>query len=144
MRLSILLSAVVAAQLAVARSFLHTGHKIPQLEKRNERRVYHPHPQAHPHVRRPSALIPQNENTTKFAVDGTAIPDVDFDIGESYAGLLPISSAANASELYFWFFPTDNDEGKDTLTIWLNVGTKRCTTLACNLQKHRGVQAALL
>jgi len=26
---------------------------------------------------------------------------VDFDIGESYAGLLPISSAPNASELYF-------------------------------------------
>lgn len=33
--------------------------------------------------------------TEKFVVNGTAIPDVDFDIGESYAGLLPISGAAN-------------------------------------------------
>ena len=48
------------------------------------------------------------ENTLRrrieFAVDGTAIPDVDFDIGESYAGLLPISSAANETrQLFFWY-----------------------------------------
>lgn len=39
-----------------------------------------------------------------FAVDGTKIPDVDFDIGESYAGLLPISDKANETrKLYFWY-----------------------------------------
>lgn len=132
MRLSLLFSALAAAQLAAARSLLHTGHKIPQLERRNERRIYHAPTQEQHHAKRQSYLIPQNENTTKFAVDGTAIPDVDFDIGESYAGLLPISSAPNASELYFWFFPTENEEGKDELTIWLNVGSENARTLTRN------------
>lgn len=54
-------------------------------------------------------------------VDGTKIPDVDFDIGESYAGLLPVSSAPDAGQLYFWFFPTSNPNGTEDLTIWLNV-----------------------
>jgi carboxypeptidase D len=52
-----------------------------------------------------------------------AIPDVNFDIGESYAGLLPISPAANeSSELYFWFFPSANPDAGDEITIWLNGG----------------------
>ena len=33
--------------------------------------------------------------TEKFAVNGSAIPEVDFDMGESYAGLLPISDGLN-------------------------------------------------
>ena len=40
---------------------------------------------------------------TEFVVDGKGIPEVDFDIGESYAGLLPISSSADKTrKLYFW------------------------------------------
>lgn len=40
----------------------------------------------------------------EFAVNGTGIPDVPFDIGESYAGLLPISGNANETrELFFWY-----------------------------------------
>lgn len=49
-------------------------------------------------------IVTQNKNTTKFEVDGKKIPDVDFDIGESYAGMLPISEQKNVSELYFWYF----------------------------------------
>jgi hypothetical protein len=56
-------------------------------------------------------------------VNGSAIPDVNFDIGESYAGLLPISSDANeTSELYFWFVPTENPDACDEILIWLNGG----------------------
>ncbi|KAL6157814.1 hypothetical protein ACJBU6_03629 [Exserohilum turcicum] len=58
-----------------------------------------------------------------FTVNGSAgaIPQVDFDIGESYAGLLPISSASNeTSKLYFWFFPSHNPNATDEITIWLN------------------------
>lgn len=44
---------------------------------------------------------------TEFLVDGKSIPEVDFDIGESYAGLLPISNSTNSS-LFFWFFPSEN------------------------------------
>lgn len=40
---------------------------------------------------------------TEFVVDGKGIPEVDFDIGESYAGLLPTSlSADETRKLYFW------------------------------------------
>lgn len=60
-----------------------------------------------------------NNATEKFVVNGTGIPDVDFDIGESYAGLLPISQAANESrQLFFWFFPTTNPDAGNEVTIW--------------------------
>jgi carboxypeptidase D len=60
---------------------------------------------------------------TEYVVNGTAgaIPEVDFDIGESYAGLMPISNKANeTNELYFWFFPSANEDAGDEITIWLN------------------------
>ncbi|KAK5162945.1 hypothetical protein LTR04_002872 [Oleoguttula sp. CCFEE 6159] len=82
-----------------------------------------------------STIIPQNTNTTKFAVNGTGLPDVDFDIGESYAGLLPVSSAANASELYFWFFPSSNPNATDEVTIWLN-GGPGCSSLEGLFQEN--------
>jgi carboxypeptidase D len=63
------------------------------------------------------SIIPQNKNTTKFKVDGTKIPDVDFDIGESYAGLLPISDKPNVSELFFWFFPSENPKASDGMFV---------------------------
>jgi hypothetical protein len=66
----------------------------------------------------------------EFVVNGAAIPEVNFDIGESYAGLLPISSKANeTSKLYFWFVPSENPKAKKEILIWLNGGvspTSRC------------------
>lgn len=60
----------------------------------------------------------------------TAIPDVDFDIGESYAGLLPISDAEDETrELFFWFFPTTNADPKDEIAIWFN-GGPGCSSLS--------------
>ncbi|KAM0706842.1 hypothetical protein Q7P35_006172 [Cladosporium inversicolor] len=82
-----------------------------------------------------SYIIPQNANTTKFAVDGNAIPDVNFDIGESYAGLLPISDKANASELFFWFQPSANELAGDEILIWLN-GGPGCSSLEGFLQEN--------
>ncbi|RMZ88721.1 hypothetical protein DV736_g4038, partial [Chaetothyriales sp. CBS 134916] len=60
----------------------------------------------------------------KYAVNGTAgaIPYVDFDIGESYAGLLPISKEKDAPELFFWFFPSQNPAACKEILIWLNGG----------------------
>ncbi len=61
----------------------------------------------------------------EFAVNGTSIPDVDYDVGESYAGLLPISDKKDERDhLYFWFFPTVNEEAKKKkeIVIWLNGG----------------------
>lgn len=84
-----------------------------------------------------STIMPKNANTTKFAVDGTAIPDVHFDIGESYAGLLPISDKANASELFFWFVPSANELAGDEILIWLN-GGPGCSSLEGFLQEQGG------
>lgn len=101
-----------------------------------------PAPQAHPPVserrsppskkaqleRRASPYL--NNNTEKFVVDGTAIPDVKFDIGESYAGLLPISDDPNETrQLYFWFFPSSNPAATDEVTIWFN-GGPGCSSLS--------------
>lgn len=62
----------------------------------------------------------------EFVVNGTGIPEVDFDIGESYAGRLPITTnnATNSSlnELFFWFFPSPNELASNEITIWLNGG----------------------
>ena len=56
-------------------------------------------------------------------MDGTKIPEVDFDIGESYAGLLPISSNPNDTrQLYFWYFPSKNPAAKDEITLWYVLG----------------------
>ena len=60
-----------------------------------------------------------NKNSEKFVVNGTGIPEVSFDIGESYAGLLPISQSKNESrELFFWFFPSTNPDAGDEVVIW--------------------------
>jgi carboxypeptidase D len=59
------------------------------------------------------------ESTSKFVVNGTGIPDVPFDIGESYAGLLPISQAEDEErQLFFWFFPSTNPHAGDEVVIW--------------------------
>lgn len=81
------------------------------------------YPEVKHHKRAGKTIIPQNKNTTRYAVDGKGLPDVHFDIGESYAGLLPISDSPNEKrELYFWFFPSSNPKASDEITIWLNGG----------------------
>jgi carboxypeptidase D len=58
----------------------------------------------------------------EFAVNGTGIPEVDFDIGESYAGLLPIGDANENAELYFWFFPSTSEVASKEILIWVTGG----------------------
>ncbi|KXS22118.1 alpha/beta-hydrolase [Gonapodya prolifera JEL478] len=70
-----------------------------------------------------SAPLFLNANTTKFAVNGSAIPLVDFDVGESYSGLMPISSdPKDPNQLFFWFFPSQNPNSTKQIMIWLNGG----------------------
>ena len=46
-----------------------------------------------------------------------------FDIGESFAGLLPISTDKNVTrELCLWYFPSENPVTEDEIAIWLNDG----------------------
>ncbi|TPX18228.1 uncharacterized protein E0L32_002737 [Thyridium curvatum] len=60
--------------------------------------------------------------TRKFRVNGTGVPGVDFDVGESYAGLLPVSEQDNADQLYFWFYPSANPTANKEIVIWLSGG----------------------
>jgi carboxypeptidase D len=59
-----------------------------------------------------------------FYVDGTSIPEVDFDVGPSWSGLLPISNKTGESrQLFFWFFPPGPEGSLDDLIFWTNGGT---------------------
>ena len=76
---------------------------------------------------------------SEFYVDGTKIPEVDFDVGPSWSGLIPISGAANETrkvqlfelpthglrlnlllvlQLFFWFFPPGPEGSLDDLLFW--------------------------
>lgn len=72
----------------------------------------------------------------EFFVDGTTIPEVSFDVGPSWAGLLPISGAPNETrqvwfqskiikplspdpfQLFFWLFPPGPQGSPDDLILW--------------------------
>lgn len=59
-----------------------------------------------------------------YYVNGSNIPDVDFDVGESYAGLMPISrNPLEDRQFFFWYFTSDNQLSGDEIVIWLNVCT---------------------
>lgn len=60
-------------------------------------------------------------------VNGTGIPEVDFDIGESYAGLLPIGDANVDAELYFWFFPSTSELASKEILLWVTGGVRSNT-----------------
>ncbi len=65
----------------------------------------------------------------EFYVDGKKLPLINWDVGESYAGNLPITDKKNeTSELFFWFFPTATKEfvEKKEIVIWLNGGVSHC------------------
>lgn len=48
---------------------------------------------------------------------------------------MPISSQQNASELYFWFFPSADTHASDEIVIWLN-GGPGCSSLEGLLQEN--------
>ncbi|KIL59177.1 hypothetical protein M378DRAFT_15036 [Amanita muscaria Koide BX008] len=78
----------------------------------------------------------KNPLASHFWVNGTSIPFVDWDVGPSWAGLLPISSAANETrKLFFWFFPPAEGGSLDDLILWTN-GGPGCSSLLGLLQEN--------
>ncbi|KAM0545352.1 hypothetical protein ACHAPJ_011424 [Fusarium lateritium] len=78
------------------------------------------------------------KSTARYLVNGE-IPDVSFEIGEQYSGLMPLQQEPYSKEsdgkMFFWFSPTVNPAGKDDVVIWLN-GGPGCSSLGGFLQEN--------
>ncbi|KAI6279320.1 hypothetical protein MCOR34_011231 [Pyricularia oryzae] len=91
--------------------------------------------ETHAVVRRAQPLF-LTDKTRKFSVDGNGIPEVKFDVGESYAGQLPISNnSTDENKMFFWFFPSQNPLAKKEIMIWLN-GGPGCSSMAGLMQEN--------
>lgn len=129
MQWSRILSAIAlsTATVSAKRSLAHVG---PVAERLAAQAVHREPPTTNDDLPTPfskrtsSAYQFLTNKTQKFLVDGTAIPDVDFDVGESYAGALPIHPNSTQDDLFFWFFPSTNADAKQEILIWLNGGVR--------------------
>ncbi|KAI9449078.1 alpha/beta-hydrolase [Lactarius psammicola] len=77
-----------------------------------------------------------NRKVDRFHVKGTSIPHVNFDVGDSWSGLLPISADPHETrKLFFWYFPPTAKGSENDLIFWTN-GGPGCSSLAGFLQEN--------
>ena len=102
MKFTAIVTALCCASTAIAASSPHKRNVFNKRKPTIEKRVAH-EPFRNPELQKRASSFLTNK-TEPFAVNGTGIPEVDFDVGESYAGLLPISDDPNETrKLFFWF-----------------------------------------
>jgi len=94
-------------------------------------------PQPHPSpVARPSSPLQfSSPQAHKFSVP-TRLPQMDFDIDPSYAGLIDISKSPHEqAKMFFWFIPAQNSGGANDLTLWSN-GGPGCSSMIGAFQEN--------
>ncbi|KAF5663629.1 serine-type carboxypeptidase [Fusarium heterosporum] len=92
----------------------------------------------HPRAHKPTNSQYYNAKSSPYYVKSDGISELDFDIGESYAGQIPVDFKKNGSKdpkFFYWFFPTVNPAGKDDIVIWFN-GGPGCSSLEGFLQEN--------
>ncbi|KAG6009042.1 hypothetical protein E4U21_003373 [Claviceps maximensis] len=132
-----------ATQACLAGLHVSSAHSMASPHAWPGRRAAEAAPRSHPGVAsdrwtrdEPSALKFHNSKTSKYLLNGTAIPDVDFDIGEAYAGQMSISNNVHGDEkFFFWFQPSPNPAARKEILIWLN-GGPGCSSLEGLLQEN--------
>ncbi|KAL5120845.1 hypothetical protein ACEQ8H_001326 [Pleosporales sp. CAS-2024a] len=128
MKLFSITSTLLCASTAFAASSPHNfgvfRHR-PVVEQRVANKPF-----SHPEIQKRASSFFATKKTEPFSVNGTGIPEVPFDVGESYAGLLPISDDPNETrKLFFWFFPSTQAQNQEEVVIWLN-GGPGCSSLS--------------
>ncbi|KAH8725499.1 Alpha/Beta hydrolase protein [Phaeosphaeriaceae sp. PMI808] len=129
MKLLSLFNALLCASTALAGNSPHKLNVFNKARPVLERRIAN-EPFKNPEIQKRATSFFATEKTAPFSVNGTGIPEVPFDVGESYAGLLPISDdPSETRKLFFWFFPSTQSKAPEEVVIWLN-GGPGCSSLS--------------
>ncbi|KAI9430047.1 alpha/beta-hydrolase [Russula earlei] len=133
------LSLLLLSFSTVVTAFTHPLSRQRSLVRQREKALGRRSASVHTHntnVGSRSSTRFANPEAASFHVDGTQIPEVDFNAGDSWSGLLPISSDPNETrKLFFWYYPPTANGNENDLIFWTN-GGPGCSSLEGFLQEN--------